>query len=79
MSASDNLRSEPPDDLPPGIEEWPYKARIEWAKSMYLREGLIMQLLTRANYPNPNLRGKDMHLTKDELAAIYLAVRGVAE
>ncbi|MFC7072837.1 hypothetical protein ACFQJ7_13830 [Halovenus rubra] len=79
MSSEDKYRTEPPDDLPSGIENWPYEQRIEWAKSMYLREGLIMQLLTRGNHPNPSLRGKDMHLTKEELAAIYLAVRGVAE
>ncbi|MFC7057256.1 hypothetical protein [Halovenus salina] len=76
---SDNYRDDPPDDLPPGIEQWPYEARLEWVQSMYLREGLIATMLTRSNYRNPDLRGKDMHLTKEELAAIYLRMRGVAE
>ena len=71
--------TEAPDDLPPGIESWPYSQRIEWATSMYRREGLIRKLLTMADYPQANqTRGKDHHLTKDELAAIYLLVREVS-
>jgi hypothetical protein len=77
--AGEEYRDDRPDDLPPAIQQWPYRERINWVKSMYLREGMILNLLTRANYPEPEPRGKDTHLTKDELAAIYLAVRGVAE
>jgi hypothetical protein len=78
-SDAEEYRSDRPDDLPPGLEEWPYEDRIDWVTSMYLREGLIAKMLTMSQYRDIELRGKDMHLTKKELAGMYLKMRGVAE
>lgn len=79
MSMTDEYRSDPPDDLPPDFNDWPYEERIEWAMSMYSRSGIIMQLLTRSNYPGANEVEKDHELTKEELAAIYIGFRGYAD
>jgi len=70
---------EPADRYPPGFEDWPHADQISHVTMKMTRKGLIVELLSRAglDISNSEIRD-DSKLTKNELAAIYLALEGTS-
>lgn len=63
---------------PPQFEAWPHDQQITEVEMQFQRAGLLRALLSKSGLPVEDEVRFDRKLRKDELAAIYLQIEGIA-
>jgi hypothetical protein len=71
-----DYRDDRPSRWPANFESWPRVQQVNVVSRRMTRAGLIREMLNMADLPADEV-DKDTKLTKEQLAAIYLAIQRV--
>lgn len=77
-SDGDRYRDDDPGPFPPAFYSWPREAQVSRVTMRYSRVGLIDEILSLSGLPPDDEISKDKKMTKDELAAVMLALKGIS-